>query len=127
MSGPRSFPRHGCASGSVSTVGVAIILSVVTWTWTYAGGVSDTNCISTWQGFDCVTRWGPPRDPTVRLVPEPGEEEKARMTAHDRRWLARCRPVVKYDHNGVARYHYSAPGCEFGVGIDRGRRVAEPE
>jgi len=127
MSGPRSLPRHGSALGSVTTVGVAIILSVMTWTSTYAGGVSDTNCIGTWQDFDCVTRWGPPGDPFVRLVPEPGEQEKARMTARYRRWLARCRPVAEYDHYGVARYHYSAPGCEFGVEIDRGRRMAEPE
>jgi hypothetical protein len=127
MSGPRSFPRHGCASGSVATVGVAIILSVMTSTPTYAGGISDTNCIGTWQSFNCVTRWGQPGDPSVRLVPERGEEEKARMIAGHRRWLARCRPVVEYDRYGVARYHYSAPGCEFGIGIDRGRRTAEPE
>jgi hypothetical protein len=127
MSGSRSLPRHGSTSGSVATVGVAIILSVITGTSTYAGGVSDTSCIGTWQGFNCVTRWGPPGDPSVRLVPEPGEEEKKSRMARDRRWLARCRPVVEYDYYGVVRYHYSAPGCEFGVGIDRGRRMAEPE
>jgi len=122
MSGPRSFPRHGCASGSVATVGVAIILSVMTWTSTYAGGVSETTCLDTWQDFNCVTRWGPPGDPYVRLVPEHGTNK-----ARDRRWLARCRPVIEYDHYGVARYHYSVPGCEFGVDADRGWRIAEPE
>ena len=40
MSGPRSLPRHSSALGSVATVGVAIMLSVMTWTSTYAGGVS---------------------------------------------------------------------------------------
>jgi hypothetical protein len=52
-------------------------------------------------------------------VPEPLDEaEKARVMARDRRWRARCRPVVENDRFGVARYHYSAPGCEFGVGED---------
>jgi hypothetical protein len=123
MNGPRSLPRHGFASGSAAHVGAAIILSVMTWTSTYAGGVSETTCLGTWQDFNCVTRWGPPGDPSVRLVPERREANKAR----DRRWLARCRPVIEYDHYGVARYHYSAPGCEFGVDADRGWRIAEPE
>jgi hypothetical protein len=103
------------ASRSAARVGAAIILSVMTWTPGYAGGVSDTSCVGTWNGFNCVTRWGPAGDPYVRLIPEPlGEADKTR----DRKWLARCRPVVKYDHYGVARYLYSAPGCEFGVGED---------
>ncbi len=107
------------ASGSAAHVGAAIMLSVMTWTSAYAGGVSNTSCVGMWNGFNCVTRWGPAGDPHVRLVPEPlGEAEKARVMARDRRWWARCRPVVKYDRFGVARYHYSAPSCEFGVGED---------
>jgi hypothetical protein len=95
------------------------MLSVMTWTSAYAGGVSNTSCVGTWNGFNCVTRWGPAGDPYVRLVPEPLDEaEKARVMARDRRWRARCRPVVENDRFGVARYHYSAPGCEFGVGED---------
>lgn len=128
MSGPRSLPRHGSASGSAAHVSAAIILSFMTWTSAYAGGLSDTSCVGTWKGFNCVTRWGPAGDPYVRLVPEPlGQSEKARLMARDRSWLARCRPVIEYDRYGVARYHYSAPGCEFGLGADRTRRVAEPE
>ena len=103
MSGPPSLPRHGSTSGSVAIVGVAIILSVMTRTSTYAAGVSDTSCIGAWHGFNCVTRWGRLGDPSVRLVPEPGEEEKKSRMVRDRRWLARCRPVVEYDHYGVAR------------------------
>jgi hypothetical protein len=45
-----------------------------------------------------------------------GAAGNTRVMALDRKWLARCRPILKYDHYGVARYHYSAPGCEFGVG-----------
>ncbi len=119
MSGPRSLPRHGSALASVAHVGAAIILSVMTWTSVYAGSVSDTSCVGSRNAFNC--RWGRVGDLYVRLVPEPlGETEKAYVMARDRRWRARCRPVIEYDHYGVARYHYSAPGCEFGVGADRG-------
>ena len=47
-----------------------------------------------------------------------GEAEKARLATRDHKWLARCRPVIERDRYGVARYHYAAPGCEFGVGTD---------
>ncbi len=107
------------ASWSAAHVGAAIILSVMTSTSAYAGGVGDTSCVGTWKGFNCVTRGGPAGDPYVRLVPEPlGEADKARVLARDRKWLARCRPVVEHDRYGVARYYYFAPGCEFGVGED---------
>lgn len=83
------------------------------------GGFSSTNCIGTWRDYNCVSRWGPATDPYVRLVPQPlGEAEQARAIARDHRWLARCRPVIRHDIYGVARYLYAEPGCEFGVGAD---------
>jgi hypothetical protein len=103
-------------------IGAAIILSVMTFIPAFAGdagGISDTSCVGSWKGFNCVTRSGPAGDPYVRLVPEPlGEAEKARLAAHDRKWMARCHPVIEHDRYGVARYRYSAPGCEFGVSED---------
>jgi len=84
-----------------------------------AGGFDDTSCVGSWRAFNCVERWGPAVDPYVRLVPQPFDEaEKSRVMARDRRWLARCRPLIAYDRYGVARYYYAAPGCEFGVGED---------
>jgi hypothetical protein len=49
-------------------------------------------------------------------VPPPEDEaEKERAMARDRRWMERCRPIIAQDRYGVPRYHYAAPGCEFGV------------
>ncbi len=110
------------ASWSAAPFGAAIILSVMsvmTWTPAQAGGFSDWSCVGGWKGFNCVERWGPAIDPYVRLVPQPlGEAEKERVLVHERKWLARCHPVLAHDRYGVARYHYSASGCEFGVDED---------
>jgi hypothetical protein len=104
----------------VARVGGAMILTVMTVTSAYAGGgVTETSCVGTLRDFNCVTLWGPAGDPNVRLVPQPlSEAEKARVLAHERRWLARCHPVLAHDRYGVSRYQYAAPGCEFGVGED---------
>ncbi len=107
------------ASWSVAQVGAAIILSVMTLTSAYAGGVADLSCVRGAKSFNCVGQWATAGDPYVRQVPEAlSEAEKAHVLARDRKWLTRCRPVVEHDSYGVARYHYSAPGCEFGVGTD---------
>ena len=83
------------------------------------GGVSDTSCVGSFTTFNCVTRWGPAGNPYVRPIPGPVDEaEKARLVARDRKWLARCSPILERDRYGVGRLRYAAPGCEFGVGED---------
>lgn len=83
------------------------------------GGVSDTSCVGGFTTFNCVTRWGPAGNPYVRPIPGPVDEaEKARLVARDRKWLARCSPILERDRYGVERLRYAAPGCEFGVGED---------
>ena len=58
-------------------------------------------------------------DPYVRVVPEAlGEAQKSQLVARDRKWVARCHPVTERDSYGVARYHYAAPGCEYGLGTE---------
>ena len=83
------------------------------------GGVSDTSCVGGFTTFNCVTRWGPAGNPYVRPIPGPVDEvERARLVARDRKWLARCTPILERDRYGVGRLRYAAPGCEFGVGED---------
>lgn len=107
------------AAGSAAQVGAAIILSIITVTSAHAGGIVDLNCVGGGRSFNCVAQWATPGDPNIRVVPDAlGEAEKTHATALDRKWLARCRPVIEHDGYGVARYHYSAPGCEFGIGAD---------
>jgi len=109
------------ASRSAARTGAAIVLSVITTcTLAYAGGVDSQSCVGGPTSFNCVEQWAPAAgDPYVRVVPDPVDEaQKAQMARRDRKWLARCRPVVERDDYGVARYHYAAQGCEFGVGPD---------
>jgi hypothetical protein len=106
-------------------IGVAVVLSIAATasaavTSAIAGGVGDVSCLgSAPKSFNCAGRWDmAPGDVYVRLVPEPGEAQKAALKERDRKWLAHCRPVVERDDFGVARYHYAAPGCEYGIGAD---------
>jgi hypothetical protein len=112
--------RAEAPSRSTVSVGVALILSLTTLTPAYAGSVTSSNCVGWWLGsFNCVRQSWEAGDPYIRVVPEPlGEAEKSQITARDHQWLARCHPVIQRDRYGVPRYHYSAPGCEFGVGAD---------
>jgi hypothetical protein len=87
---------------------------------TSAGAVEDTlgivGCIGAPGSVNCVFRIGPAGNPYIRTVPQPETEaDKARAAERDHRWLERCRPIVAQDRYGVPRYHYFAPGCDFGV------------
>lgn len=74
-------------------------------------------CIGDWKTLNCVTRWVPGGDPYVRIIPPPSDGAAgARASERERRWADRCRPAIRQDRYGVARYYYALPGCEFGVG-----------
>ncbi len=82
----------------------------------YADSVAVGGCIGSQETLNCAVRWGEAHDPYIRAVPPPGtEEDRARAAEREHRWEQRCRPVVAQDRYGVARYRYSAPGCEFGI------------
>jgi hypothetical protein len=53
-------------------------------------------------------------NPYVIQMPPKTEREVTEAADRDRLWQARCRPVIRQDQYGVRRYHYSAPGCEYG-------------
>jgi hypothetical protein len=75
-----------------------------------------TSCVGDYGAFSCSTIWGHASDPYIRTVPSPATaQEHSELAERNRKWIARCRPVIKQDGYGVARYHYAAPGCEFGV------------
>lgn len=82
---------------------------------TYSGG-----CISSGAFFagssNCVFQKhkGAGGYPRIHKVEEPRGEELEAAMERDRKWLARCNPVVRQDAYGVGRYYYAKPGCEFG-------------
>jgi hypothetical protein len=97
-------------------IGAIAALSAMTFMPAQADKLIVGGCTGSWGSFNCVARIGVATDPYVRQVPQPETEaEKTRATARDHRWIDRCRPVITQDRLGVPRYHYSAPGCEFGV------------
>jgi len=124
LAGERAVLTSGPAeksatSWSAAQIGAAIALSVLTLSSAYAGTVVDLSCVGARSDFNCAAQWGTAGDPFLRVVPEAlGEAERAQIAERDRKWLARCHPVVEHDRYGVARYRYSAPGCEFGIGAD---------
>lgn len=105
-----------CArAASAWFIGAAVACSVVASTSARADGLVVGGCLRSWTSLNCVARWGQAGDPYVRIVPH-DEADEARASARDHKWMSHCRPVIEQDHYGVARYHYAAPGCEFGVG-----------
>jgi hypothetical protein len=72
----------------------------------YGSGYGSGRCITIERGLV---------NPYVIDVPPPRtEKEIADAAERDRLWQARCKPVIRQDHYGVRRYHYAAPGCEYG-------------
>jgi hypothetical protein len=75
-----------------------------------AGGSQSTSCVGGRTSFNCVTRWQNGwSNPHIVSVPQARDVQE-----RDRRWQARCRPVVRQDDFGVPRYGYAARGCEYG-------------
>jgi hypothetical protein len=104
----------------ISRLAAAAALSVATLTVicsaAYADGMAIGGCVGGSGSLNCVVRWGEAGDPYIRVVPQPvTADERAQSEQRDHKWEQRCRPVIAQDRYGVARYQYSAPGCEFGV------------
>jgi hypothetical protein len=75
-------------------------------------------CVGSGFAFACAStshwdEYGPRR-------PYAAENSKLSAEAADRerKWVARCKPQIVQDRYGVRRYHYAAPGCEFGKSED---------
>jgi hypothetical protein len=102
-------------------IGAAVVIvmtsSVAIGTAAQAQTVGSSSCLGSWYSFNCVNQWAPTGDPFIRMVPPPADAAaKASALHHERRWVDRCRPVIRQDRYGIARYRYAAPGCEFGIG-----------
>jgi len=71
-----------------------------------SGGYSNGGCVEMRRELT---------NPYLITVPQPqAEKDVADSAARERLWQARCRPVIRQDQYGVRRYHYAAPGCEYG-------------
>jgi hypothetical protein len=79
-------------------------------------GRDNTSCVGTYRSFSCVEIWSDGSgEAHIRSIPQPGsDQESVQSRKREEQWQARCRPVVKQDEYGVARYRYAAPGCDLG-------------
>jgi hypothetical protein len=103
------------ASRSAAGIGAAVLLSMTAFVSARADTLIVGGCTWAHGSANCVMHKGVAGDPYVRQVPQLTEAEKARAAERDHKWIDRCRPVIQQDVYGVPRYHYSAPGCEYGV------------
>ena len=72
-------------------------------------------CVGSGASVSCAGRLGPAEFPQIIQVREPyTERELAEASDRDRKWLARCEPILRQDRNGVRRYLYKAPDCDVG-------------
>jgi hypothetical protein len=91
---------------------MALLAAPVTVAPAFAGSESLT-CVRSRGILSCFSLWS---DPSVNHAPAARDpREGAEAAESERRWTARCRPIIQQDRHGVARYHYAAPGCEYGV------------
>jgi hypothetical protein len=132
------FTRGSAAARASASVAAASLLLLAGVAVAFAGNLVNLNCVGGLSvsggagNFNCVSQWATGGDPNVRPVPRtlPGADKadasphslpeagRAEAAARDRQWRARCKPIIARDVFGVARYYYSAPGCEFGVGAN---------
>ena len=79
-------------------------------------GVETWNCYGSRNMRSCIATYRSGRfNPYVINVPGPqSPEEREAAEARDRRWVERCRPLIRQDRYGMPRYSFGAPGCEFG-------------
>ncbi|MGH6770210.1 MAG: hypothetical protein ACRECO_14435 [Xanthobacteraceae bacterium] len=81
-----------------------------------ADSVRTFSCVRAGGAVSCTaTRRNGSFNPHIRTVEPPvSDEDRAKAEARDRRWVERCRPIIRQDELGVPRYAYAAQGCEFG-------------
>ena len=85
----------------------------------FAQRVTDTvvgSCVFSGGLSHCVRqyRYGDAGATGIKTLREPSPEDAAENRERDRKWVERCKPVVRQDAYGVSRYVYAARGCEHG-------------
>jgi hypothetical protein len=95
-------------------VALALLATPIGFAPAHADSTTVFNCVGSFGSVSCVRIRGPVVDPHVRRLHPRDPKEEAASAERERKWVARCRPVLKEDRYGVSRYEYAARGCEFG-------------
>jgi hypothetical protein len=105
--------RSRAVVGGLAAVAATLISLSSAQAWS---GIGSEDCLFTRWGTSCTHSWrrGFTDPHIITVAPARSEEEIADFNLRDRLWRARCKPVVRQDADGIARYSYSAPGCDYG-------------
>jgi hypothetical protein len=83
----------------------------------HAGGAFSGSCVRSGSAVACSAQWGKAQGGIPHVLQMPAlttDRAEAESAERDRKWVARCKPIVQQDRYGVGRYHYLATGCEYG-------------
>jgi hypothetical protein len=113
---PKLHSRARTGRGAVASCAAVIAwMMVIGLSPARADGVFAGDCLRG-GSYSCFGYWrdrvGNPH--LIRVPPPSSEEDAAEAAERERRWVARCRPIIRQDRYGVGRYQYAAPGCEYG-------------
>lgn len=107
----------------MSRLVIVYVLAVSAWTAmtgaAFAQRVTDTvvgSCVFSGGLGHCVRqyRYGDVGATGIKTSRELSPEDAAENRERERKWVERCKPVVRQDAYGVSRYVYAARGCEYG-------------
>ncbi|MBI4274892.1 MAG: hypothetical protein HY659_09350 [Rhizobiales bacterium] len=110
-------------SWTVNTMRLATValfaLAALGTTQANAGSAArSSSCVGSGFAVSCSTNWRwDESSPRTSLAPE-DPKLTAEAAEREAKWVTRCKPVIRQDRYGVRRYHYAAPGCEFGKAED---------
>ena len=78
--------------------------------------VITNNCFGSRRLESCITTFRNlnPNPYVIHVPPPISEQAIAEYRQRDKKWEERCKPTIRQDAFGVARYVYAARGCEFG-------------
>ena len=98
-------------------LGLSVVEALVLAGLAWAGSdLINRNCVASGGLLSCVTNWrydDANGAASVRVAPrDAGAQTEA--DARELKWRERCRPMIRQDQDGISRYHYAKPGCEFG-------------
>jgi len=93
-----------------------VLLSLVLATVAVASAQAQTerrSCSSNYMGgYTCTTETI--KDAVIGWGPKMSATEKAEVEGRTAKWEAYCQPKVVQGSDGIDRYQYANPGCEFG-------------
>jgi hypothetical protein len=97
-------------------ISFAIVAASATMAHAQTTGTTTSKCERDFMGVMVCTSTSTAGVEEPKQLPRPPltAEERAEIDARDARWEEYCKPQIVQGRDGIDRYQYSRPGCEFG-------------